>query len=180
MRGVSANLSEPLELYHGCNPQPPYTFDDLTQFKVDIAAKIDAIFDDGVRQVVLNQLLAKVSIANEVTFDHSARRVLLPLSLGELKASKDSMLTISFESAGGRGELQFQPWAQLGTGVHCRFVEFVVPPDIAVQQAPFFWHDTFSSVFPADQLPEMSVFMTVYIAEPFAGLFAAGGLVGEP
>ena len=180
LRSVTADLAGPLELYHGCDPQPAYTFDDPTQFEADVEAKIDELFDDAARRIILQHLLAKVAIATEVKFDHAARRVLLPMSLGDLKASKDSMLTISFDSTGGTGKLQFQPWEQLGTEIHCRFVEYVVPPDIAEQQVPFFWHDTFPSIFPSDQMPPLTVFMTGYVAEPFADLFATGGLANGP
>lgn len=180
LRTVTVDLAEPLELYHGCDPQPAYTFEDRTQFKADVERKMDELFDDSVRRVVLQHLLARVAIANEVRFDAATKRVLLPLSLADLKASKDSRLTISFESAGGTGRLHFQPWEQLGNDIHCRFVEYVVPPDIAEQQVPFFWHDTFPNMFPADQMPELNVFMTGYVAEPFADLFATGGLANGP
>lgn len=180
LQAVTADLAGPLELYHGCDPQPAYVFDDLTQFQADVEAKLDELFDDAARRVILQHLLAKVAIATEVRFDHATRRVLLPLSLSDLKASRDSMLTISFESTGGTGRLHFQPWEQLGTEIHCRFVEYVVPPDIAEQQVPFFWHDTFPAVFPPDRMPRLTVFMTDYVAEPFAGLFAAGGLANGP
>jgi len=180
LQTVTADLAGPLELYHGCDPQPAYDLDDLTQFKADVSAKLDELFDDSVRRVILQSLLAKVAIAEDVTFDHTARRVLLPLNLGDLKASKDSMLTISFESTGGTGKLHFQPWEQLGSSIHCRFVEYVVPPDIAESEEPFFWHSTFPSMFPSEQMPALNVFMTGYKSEPFAGLFAAGGLANEP
>jgi len=180
LQTVTADLAGPLELYHGCDPRPAYTFDDLTQFKADVGAKVDELFDDSVRDVILQSLLAKVAIAKEVTFDHAARRVLLPLSLTDLKAAKDSTLTINFESIGGTGRLNFQPWEQLGSSIHCRFVEYVVPPDIAESEQPFFWHDTFTSMFPSDQMPSLNVFMTRYKSEPFAGLFASGGLANEP
>ncbi|MDH3431027.1 MAG: hypothetical protein OEM60_13465 [Gammaproteobacteria bacterium] len=180
LQTVTADLAGPLELYHGCDPQPAYTFDDKAQFEADVKSKLDELFDDAARRVVLEHLLAKVAIAKEVKFDHASRRVLLPLSLGDLKASKDSMLTIRFESTGGIGKLHFQPWEQLGTEIHCRFVEYVVPPDIVEQQVSFFWHDTFPSIFPPDHMPSMTVFMTGYVPEPFAGLFATGGLVNGP
>lgn len=180
LQTVTADLAGPLELYHGCDPEPAYTLDDPAQFKADVGAKIDELFSDSVRDVILQRLLAKVVIAREVTFDHSERRVLLPLSLSDLKAAQDSMLTISFESTGGTGRLHFQPWEQMGSGIHCRFVEYVVPPDIAESEEPFFWHPTFPSMFPSDQMPSLNVFMTGYKSEPFAGLFAADGLANGP
>lgn len=180
LQTATADLAGPLELYHGCDPQPAYTLDDPAQFKADVGAKIDELFSDSVRRVILQSLLAKVAIAKEVTFDHSTRRVLLPLSLSDLKAAQDSTLTISFESTGGTGRLHFQPWEQLGSSIHCRFVEYVVPPDIVESEQPFFWHDTFPSMFPSDQMPSLNVFMTGYKSEPFAGLIATGGLANEP
>lgn len=168
-----------LDLYDGCNPNPPYQYSDSTRFEADLKGKIDRLFSEDVRHQIQQNLLAKVMLADKLTIDHSRKRVIVPLHLKDLKASEDSELTIRFQTDGVQGRLRARPWGEQTEGIQCQFTDFEVPPpvDISVVGGHFFWHQGFEQIFPPGNLPPLGIFMTDYKLDPFVGLGVSDGIV---
>jgi hypothetical protein len=177
--GTPIQISNTVSLYHGCEPSLPYTRANLAQFESDLKAAIGAIFDEPVRRTVLTNLLAKVSLVDTLRIDHALRQVLLPVRPQDLKASEQSQLTVQFETAGARGRLRLKLYESLADSILCRVSDYVVPPPLDIAESgEQFWHDSFDEVFPADNMPQIRVFMTNYVPDPFAGqLGVTNGLV---
>jgi hypothetical protein len=180
--GTLGGVQQPthqLELYDGCNPNPPYQYPDTTRFEADLRGKIDRLFSEDVRRQIQQNLLAKVVLADKLTIDHSRKRVIVPLHLKDLKASEDSQLTIRFQTGGVQGRLRAKPWGEQAEGIQCQFTDFEVPPpvDVSVVGGHFFWHQGFERVFPPGNLPPLGVFMTDYKLDPFVGLGVSDGMV---
>ena len=180
--GMLDNVQQPtnqLELYDGCNPNPPYQYPDSIQFESDLKGKIDRLFSEDVRRQIQQNLLAKVRLADKLTIDHGRQRVILPLHLKDLKASEDSQLTIRFQTGGVQGRLRAKPWGELAEGIQCQFTDYEVPPpvDVSVVGGHFFWHQSFEQVFPPGNPPPLGIFMTDYKLDPFVGLGVSDGIV---
>jgi hypothetical protein len=177
--GTPIPISNSVSLYRGCEPSLPYTRANLAQFESDLKAAIETIFDEPVRRTVLTNLLAKVSLVDTLRIDHAQRQVLLPVRPQDLKASEQSQLTVQFETAGTRGRLRLTLYESLVDSILCRVSDYIVPPPLDIaESSEEFWHDSFDQVFPADNMPQIRVFMTNYVPDPFAGqLGVTNGLV---
>ena len=171
-------VGDPVPAFNGCNPEPAYAFDDLSEFEAALRTELDKLAD-AARATVL-QLLSEVAVANEVSFDHGARRVVFPMKLADLQMAEESTLKIEFNRAGSIGKLFFQPWEELEAGIQCKFTYFEFPPDIEVTE-PFHWDPSFAEIFPPGDPPALNVFVTEYVPNPHAGdvPFDSDGIVTE-
>ncbi len=119
VRGQEIQLSEPLRLYHGCDPSPPFTHsEDLSTFRNDLAAVIHVLagpepapsvsssvdcvdclgwfFSEPLRKQIEADFLGEVSLVDRLDCPAEEKQVLLPLRMEELKAKTSSRLLVEF------------------------------------------------------------------------------------
>ena len=159
------------ELYQTCDPDIPTQEPDRLQSDV-VQAVSDMLENSATQGKIIDQVLAAVPFARQL-INHENKWLLLPVTAAELLAGEDSTIVAKFNfSVNGDervgSEMRMQPRPVNDGSVKVLILELFGPPvNQNVRQGRLFWDDSLVELLA--QSEDMKVYMTNYVANPFAG-----------
>jgi hypothetical protein len=164
-------IGDEIELFDGCEHTPLFQMDDLSPFKTAVVEGFRSFLVESRRERLERQFLARIPIANSIEHDAVQQTVLVPLTLGELRAAEASEMLVDFAVESTeldrelRGEITVHPWRDQGGKLGCRPSRFFFAPRSIDTDG---WHPDLPIVL--DRLVSVHVYMTSYVHDPAAGL----------